>query len=156
MSDSPRPRGLQPARLLCPWDFPGKTTGVGCDSLLQGLFWTQGLNPGLPRCRQLDFPDSSIGKESACNPGDPGWNPGWGRSAGEGIGYPLDYSWPSLVAQLIKNLLATRETWVRSLGWEDPLEKQMAIHSSCLAWKIPWTGEPSRLQPVGSQRVGHV
>ena len=62
-----------------------------------------------------------------------------GRSAGEGIGYPLQYSWASLVAQLVKNPPAMQETWVRSLGWEDPLEKAKAIHSSFLAWKIPWT-----------------
>ena len=61
----------------------------------------------------------------------------------------------SLVAQTIKRLSAVQETWVRSLGWEDPLEKEMAIHSSSLGWKIPWTEERSRLQLVGSQRVGH-
>ena len=65
--------------------------------------------------------------------------PGWGRSAGEGIGYPLQYSWASLVAQTLKNLPAMWETWVQSLGWEDPLEKEMAAHSSILAWRIPWT-----------------
>ena len=65
--------------------------------------------------------------------------PGWGRSAGEGIGYPLQYSWASLVAQTLKNLPAMWETWVQSLGWEDPLEKEMAVHSSILAWRIPWT-----------------
>ena len=65
--------------------------------------------------------------------------PGWGGSPGEGIGYPLQYSWASLVAQLIKNLPAMQETWVPSLGWEDPLEKGMATHSSILAWRIPWT-----------------
>ena len=83
------------------------------------------------------FPDSSVGKESACNAGDPGLIPGAGRSAGEGIGYPLQYSWASLVAQLVKNLPAMQETWVRSLGWEDPLEKGRATHSSILAWRIP-------------------
>ena len=85
------------------------------------------------------FPDSSIGKESACNAGDPGLIPGSGRSAGEGIGYPLQYSWASLVAQLVETLPAMRETWVRSLGWEDPLEKGKATHSCILAWRIPWT-----------------
>ena len=62
------------------------------------------------------FPDSSVGKESAYNAGDTGLIPGLGRFAGEGIGYPLPYSWASLVAQLIKNSPAMRETWVRSLG----------------------------------------
>ena len=61
----------------------------------------------------------------------------------------------SLVAQSVKNLPAVQETWVRSLGWEDPLEKEMATHSSILAWKISWTEEPGGLQSMGSQRVGH-
>ena len=61
----------------------------------------------------------------------------------------------SLVAQLVKNLPAMQETPVRFLGWEDPLEKEMAIHSSILAWKIPWTEEPGRLQSMESLRVGH-
>ena len=62
----------------------------------------------------------------------------------------------SLVAQLVKNPPAMRETWVQSLGWEDPLEKEMATHSSILAWRrIPWTEEPGGLQSMGSQRVGH-
>ena len=65
--------------------------------------------------------------------------PGSGRSAREGIGYPLPYSWASLVPQLVKNPRAIQETWVQSLGWEDPLEKGKATHSSILAWRIPWT-----------------
>ena len=72
---------------------------------------------------KLSFPDSSIGKEPACNAGDPGLIPGWGRSAGEGIVYPLQYSWASQVVQMVKNLSAMQEIWVQSLGWEDPLEK---------------------------------
>ena len=85
------------------------------------------------------FPDSSVGKESTCNAGDPGLIPGSERSPGEGIGYPLQYSWTSLVAQLVKNQPAMQETWVQSLGWEDPLEKETATHSYILAWRIPWT-----------------
>ena len=61
----------------------------------------------------------------------------------------------SLMVQMVKRLPATQETWARSLGQENPLEKEMAAHSSTLAWKIPWTEEPSRLQSIGSQRVGH-
>ena len=61
----------------------------------------------------------------------------------------------SLVAQRLKHRPAMRETWVRSLGWEDPLEKEMATHSSILAWRVPWTEEPGGLQATGSQRVGH-
>ena len=75
------------------------------------------------------------------NAGDPGSVPGYGRSPGEGIGYPLQDSWGSLVAQLIKNPPAMRETWVQSLGWEDPLEEEMATQSSILAWEIPWTDD---------------
>ena len=59
-----------------------------------------------------------------------------------------------LVAQLVKNLPAGQETWVRSLGWEDPLEKEMATHSTTLAWNISWTQKPGGLQSMGSQRVG--
>ena len=85
------------------------------------------------------FSDSSVGKESACDTGDPSLIPGSGRSTGEGIGYPLQYSWASLVAQLVKNPPAMQETRVQSLSWEDPLEKIKATHSSILAWRIPWT-----------------
>ena len=81
----------------------------------------------------MGFLDSSVGKESAWNAGDPGLIPGSGRSSGEGIGYPLQYSWASLVAQLVKKSPAMPETWVQSLGWEDPLEKGKAAHSSILA-----------------------
>jgi len=63
--------------------------------------------------------------------------------------------WASLVAQRLKHLPAMRETWVRSLGREDPLEKEMATHSTILAWRIPWTEEPGGLQSMGSQRDGH-
>ena len=87
----------------------------------------------------MGFPDSSVGKESTCNAGDPGSIPVLGRSAGEGISYPLQYSWASPVAQLVKNPHTMRETCVQSLGWEDPLEKGKAVHFSILAWRIPWT-----------------
>ena len=73
----------------------------------------------------MGFPDSSVGKESACNAGDPGLIPGLGRSPREGIGYPLQY-WASLVAQTVENSLAMQKTWVQSLGWEDTLEEGMA------------------------------
>ena len=78
-------------------------------------------------------------KNLPANVGDPGSNPGLGTSPGEGNGYPLQYSWASLVAQLGKNPHVMWETWVRSLGWEHPLEKGKATHSSILAWRIPWT-----------------
>ena len=83
------------------------------------------------------FPGNSVGKESACNAEDPGSIPGSRRSPGEGISYPLQYSWVSFVAQLEKKLPEIRETCVRFLGWEDPLEKGKA--TSPMAWRIPWT-----------------
>ena len=82
------------------------------------------------RCR--GFLDSSADKESACSAGDPSLIPRLERSPGEGMGYPLQDSWASLVTQLVKNLPAMWETWVRSLCWEDPLEKGKATHSSIL------------------------
>ena len=93
----------------------------------------------LPTPVFLGFPCGSVGKESACKAADPSLIPGLGRSAGEGIGYPLQYPWASLVAQLVKNPPAVRESWVWFLGWKDPLEKGKATHSSILAWRIPWT-----------------
>ena len=118
--------------------------------------------------------DGSDGKESACNAGDLGLIPGSERSPGEGNGefhgqqslegfHPwghkeLDMTeqlafsfWASLVAQMVKNPPAMQETRVQYLGWEDPLEKGMATHSSILAWKIPWTEEPGRAQAMGLQ-----
>ena len=109
------------------------------------LTWS--LSKSCQLCIHLGFPDSSVGMESTCNAGGPSSIPGSGWSAGEGIGYPLQYSWASLMAQLVKNLSSMQDTWVWSLGWEDPLEKGKAIHSSILAWRIPWTS------PWGSQRV---
>ena len=70
------------------------------------------------------------------------------------VANPFLIRWASLVAQMVKNLPAVRVPWVQSLGQEDPLEKEMAIHSRILAWRIPWTEEPGKLQFVGSQRVG--
>ena len=103
----------------------------------------------------MGLPGSSPGKESSCNAGGPGSIPGSGGSAGEGVGCPLQYSWASLVAQLVKNPPSVRETWVRSLGWEDPLEEGMVTYSSIFAWRIPWTEEPGGLQSTGSPRVRH-
>jgi len=95
------------------------------------------------------FPGSSAGKESTCNAGNPSIIPGSGRSAGEGRGYPLQYSWASLVTQMIKNLPAMQETWIRSLGWGDALEKGTPTQSSILAWRIPWREEPGSLRSMG-------
>ena len=87
--------------------------------------------------------------------GDTGLIPGLGRSAREEIGFPLRWSWASLVAQLAKNPHTMGETWVQSLSWEDSLEEEVATHSSILAWEIPLTEEPGGLQPMGSQSVRH-
>ena len=95
------------------------------------------------------FPGGSVNKETTCNAGNLGLIPVLGRSLGEGIGYPLQYSWASLVTQMVKNLPAMWETWVRSLGWEDPLDEGMAVPSSILGWRIPWTEEPGGLQSMG-------
>ena len=98
----------------------------------------------------MGFSHSPVGKESTCNAEDPGSIPGSGRYAGEGMGYPHQYSWASLVAQVVKNLPAIWETWVQPLGWEDPLQKGKATHSSILAWRIART-----VQFMRSQRVRH-
>ena len=107
------------------------------------LFKHSKLILGWESLHLLFSPHSSVGKESTCNEGDPSLIPGSRRSSGEGIGYPLQYSWASLVAQLVKNLPAMQETWVWSLGWKDHLEKGKATHSNILAWEFhglysPW------------------
>jgi len=89
----------------------------------------------------LGFPGSSVGKESSCNAGDPGLIAGLGRSPGEQINHLFQYSWASLVALLVKNPPAIRETWVQSLVWEDPLEEGMETHFSILTWRIPMDRE---------------
>ena len=113
---------------------PGQNTGVGSLSLLQGIFPTQGINPGLSYCGQILYQLSHKGSlEEEMAP----------------------TSAQSLVAQTVKRLPTMQETWVRFLDWEDALEKEMATHSSTLAWKFPWMEGPGRLQSMGSQRFGH-
>ena len=100
-------------------------------------------------CYTLGFPDSSVGKESTRNAGDLDSIPWSGRSHGEGVDYPHQYSWASLVAQLLKNPPEMQETWVRSLGWEYPLGKGKATHSI-----IFWPGEFHRLNsPWGHKEL---
>ena len=94
----------------------------------------------------------SAGKESACNVGDPSSIPGSGRSPGEGIGYTLQYSCASLVAQLVKNPPAMQETQVPSMGSEDPQEEGITTYSSILAWRIPMDRGAGGLQSMGSQK----
>ena len=122
MSNSLQPCGLQPIRLLCPWDSPSKNTGLNCHALIPTKGWklhllcllhwqecSLSLVPsGKPSLiwilskKALGIFGSSAGKESACNAEDPGSVPAWGRSHGEGMDYPHQYSWASLVAQLVK------------------------------------------------------
>ena len=107
-------------------------------------------------CQRLPgkgFPGSSAGKESACSAGDPGLISGSGRSPGEGIGYPLQYPWACLVAQMVKNPPTMWETWVWFLGQEDSLEKGKATQSSILAWRTEEPGGLRSMQRLG-QRVG--
>ena len=115
VSNPLQPHGLQLTRLLRPWDFPGKSTGVGCHCLLQ-IVYTAYIALNCTVCRA------------------------------------------SLMAQTVKNPPAvqeTEETWVPSLGREDPLEKGMATHSSILGWRIPWTEKPGGLYSMGLQRAGY-
>ena len=168
----PRSPALQTDSL--PSEPPGKPKNIGAGSLslLQGIFLTQESTQGLLHCRwilyQLSYQgslglgyhqtilwqtpkwtsNSSVDKESTCNCMRPVLIPGSGRSSGEGIGYPPQYSWAFLLAQLVKNPSTMWETWVQSLGWEGPLEKGMATHSSILAWRIPWTVQSVVLQRV--------
>ena len=131
--------------VMCVHEMPRKTLHS----------WLAGWDFREPSLLQCGFPGSSAGKESTLNARDPGSISGSGRSPGEGIGYPLQYSWASLVAQTVKKPPAMWVTWVRSLGWEDPLEEGMATHFRILAWRIPWTEEPGRLESMESQRVRH-
>ena len=134
MSNSLRPDRLYPARLLCPWDSSGKNNGMGCHFFLQGIFPTQGLNLHL-----LCLLHWQVGSLPLGPPGKP-------------LLMTIDYSyWASQVAPV----MSIQETWVQSLGWEDPLDKEMATHSNTLAWKIPRTEEPGRLQSLELQRVRH-
>ena len=112
------------------------------------------LSPALAEPPFIHSVHSSAGKESAWTAGNPGSIPGLGTFPGEGIGYPLQYFWASLVAQTVENLPAMAEIWVRSLLGEDPLEEGMAT-PVFLPGESPWTKEPGGLQSMGSQRVGH-
>ena len=110
---------------------------VGSHFFRQGNFPDSGMEPR--SATLLEFPGRSDSKEPVCSTGDPGSIPGLGRSSTDGKGYPLQYSWASVVAQLVKNTPAMGETWVRSLGWKDPLEKGTATKANILAWRIPET-----------------
>ena len=117
--------------------------------------WVQYLGWGDPLDKGMANHSSFVGfplwlsLESTCSEGYLGSIPGLGRSPGEGKGYPLQYFGATLVSQMVKNSPAMYETWVQTLGWEDPLEKRMATHSSILSWRIPWTEGPGGLQSTG-------
>ena len=125
VSNSLRPHELQPSRLLCPWNFPGKNTEMGCHFILQGIFPTQGLNlclPSLLHCRRILYHWAT------------------GEARGSLLTLVLISRASSVVIKMLYNVI---------------LEKAMAPHSSTLAWQIPWMEEPGRLQSMGSLRVGH-
>ena len=103
----------------------------------------------------LTVPGSSAGKESACNVGDPNSIPGLGQSPGEGIGYPLQYYWASLVAQMVKNPPIIWETWVQSMDLEDPQEEGMVTQSKILAWRLAMDRGAWKATVHGLQRFGH-
>ena len=130
-----QPHGWQPARLLwSPWDSPGQNTGAGCHFYLQGIFWTQGPNLCFLCLLHWQADPSPLSHQ------------------GSPVCLSVIFIWASLVAQLVKELPAIWETWVRSLGWEDPLEKRKTTRSSILAWRIQRLQSP---QATGSQRVRH-
>ena len=157
-----------------PFPPPGDLPHLGMDSISPALagrsFTTE--PPGKSLFMYLfvvlkGFPGSSAGKgslagkerlagkESACNSGDPCSILRSGISPGKGIGYPLQYFWASLVAQMVKNQPAMQETWLQSLGWEDPWRRAWQPTPVFLPGESSWTGEPGRLQSVGSPRAGH-
>ena len=145
VSDSLRPYGLYSS-----WNSPGQNTGVGSHSFLQGIF---------PRILKYNLP---IEKNQLYRIHREVWP--LPQSILKGFHHPgafLEYCYPGTNfpgGSVVKSLPAmqeSQETRVQSLGWEDPPEKEMAIHSSMLAWKIPWIEEPVRLQSKGSQRTGH-
>ena len=154
-----QPHRLRLTRVLYPQDSPGKNTRIGCHSL-----WDHnhsGILAWLPENSLPRYPTGTM--KSTCPNSSPNlfllysvfsesaswvWDP-----CSEGPMLCLMVS--SLVAQMVKRLPVMQETWVQSLVQEDPLEKEMATHSSTLAWKIPWTEKPGRLQSMRLQRVGH-
>ena len=122
--------------------FSEKNLKGRCKPKWLGLNWTcSSYNFKALDILKLGLPGSSAGKESACNAGDPSAIPESGSYPGEGTGYLLQYSWASLVAQMVKSCPAVWETWVRSLGWEDPLEEGTETHSSILVWRMPMDRE---------------
>ena len=141
MSHPLRPQGLQPARLLCPWNSPGKDTKEGGHSLIKGIFLTQGLNLGVLHCRQILYHLSCQGSPSIHL-----------LSIYLSIIYQFIYH-PSVYLSISVNHLYTYNHL--SSIYIPNLEKETATHSAVLAWRIPWTQEPSKSQSIGLQRVRH-
>ena len=144
--------------------FPNIKTAQGY--YIESVLFYQNFNSHIPICRDNFKPNKNIVvlllrlriiQDMLLFFGLPtdSYLPGLGRFPGEGLSYPFQYSWASLVAQTVKNPPAMQGTWVRSLDWEEPLEKGMATHSSILAQRIPWTEQPGGLQFMGSKRVVH-
>ena len=122
------------------WRIPGTGEPRGLPSMglhRVGHNWSD-LAAAAAACLPKGFSGSSVGIQFACNAGDPGSILQLRRSPGEGIGYPLQYSWASLMAQMAKNPLTMRETWVWFLGWEDPLEEGKQPTPIFLPGESPW------------------
>ena len=145
MSDSYRPHGLQPTRLLRPWDFPVKSTGVGCHCLLRlfPLYSVKQNNPSIKHLSLLQHEKHSH-LESDLKYTDC-----------QMVYLGSAENWASLVAQTVKNPSAMRETWVQSLGWKDALEEETTTPSSILAWRIPMDREAWWATVNGVARVRH-
>ena len=141
-----------------PGDLPDPgmepTVSLVSPELARGFFTTNPIWEAL-NSLHMGFPGSSAGKESSCNAGDLSSIPGLGRSPGEGIGYPLQYSWASLVAQMVKNLPGMWGTWVQSLGWEFPWRRTWKPTQVFLPGEFPCTEESGRQQSMELQRVRH-
>ena len=153
-------RKLQPTPVFLPGESQGQGSLVGCRLPSMGLHrvghdWHDLAAANMSQwASQVALVVQNL-PASTGDIRDDGSIPGSGRSLWRRDGYPLQYSWASLLAQLVKNPPAMQETWVRSLGWEDPPKEEMATHSSIFAWKIPWTETPGGLQSMRPQKVRH-
>ena len=137
-----------------PWNSPGQNTGVGSCSPFQGIFPTQAWNPGLLHCRRILYQLSHKGSKTTLEWVAYPFSRGSSRPGIELVSPALRVD--SLPTELSgKPMQEIQKMWVQPPGREDPLAEGMATHSSILAWRIPWTEEPSRLQSMESQRVGH-
>ena len=151
-----------PSRFLCPWDFPGKNTGVGCHFLLQEIFPTEGVNPGLPHCKQtlyrLSHQGSFYSQEILKSQNNSGKGKQSWRAHTSWFENIIKLQWASQVVLVVKNPPANAGD-VRGVGsipgsgTSSGGAQSNPLQYSC--WKIPWTNEPGRLQSIGSQRVRH-